>query len=230
MALLLCATVAWPGTVREADLDARWINVLPALGVGIALPLIGVALRATGSGSVGAWTRGDGARLIAGTMLVACALPWIFADVGVPVRRPSLVGRIFLSDQLRTQPGDSVPHPAVHLGVHHGLYGTLLVLTALALSRQLGRVTMTRMRLALGLYLSLMLVYGLANAAEDWELEQIVKRGWTTRELPSVLQPGPTLAWATLIVAAVCVYLLVFRPREHRPPLADAAASASVVH
>ena len=38
-AIALCAVVAWPGVVDQDDLDARWVNVVPALGVGLALAL-----------------------------------------------------------------------------------------------------------------------------------------------------------------------------------------------
>ena len=35
---LLCATIAWPGVIDEADLDAKPSNALAAVGVGIAAP------------------------------------------------------------------------------------------------------------------------------------------------------------------------------------------------
>jgi hypothetical protein len=71
---------------------------------------------------------------------------------------------------------------------------------------------------------SLLLVYGLANAVQDFWLEQVVKRGWTDHRIPSLLRPGPSLAWAGLGVATVLVYLLVFRKRREPPRKAIIAA------
>ena len=46
-AIALCAVVAWPGVVDQDDLDARLVNVVPALGLGLALALtIAATLRA----------------------------------------------------------------------------------------------------------------------------------------------------------------------------------------
>ena len=60
----------------------------------------------------------------------------------------------------------------VHLGHHEGLDGALLAWDALLLSRRrTGRLH--------GWYLALMLTYGVAVAAQDAWLEQVVKRGWT---------------------------------------------------
>jgi hypothetical protein len=57
VAVALCAVVTWPGVVDQADLDAKLVNVLPAIGVVLVLAVslaapdernrIGVA-RATG--------------------------------------------------------------------------------------------------------------------------------------------------------------------------------------
>ncbi|HKD33105.1 MAG TPA: hypothetical protein VKB73_06490, partial [Gaiellaceae bacterium] len=54
--------------------------------------------------------------------------------------------------------------------------------------------------------LSLMLVYGLTNMVNDLWAEQVVKRGWTSWEVPDVLQPKASLAWAAMLVAAALVY------------------------
>ena len=90
-------------------------------------------------------------------------------------------------------------HPeltAVHLGHHHGMDGALLALTALALWRVLPDVRAGVPRLSLGLYLALMLAYGLANAVQDFWLEQLVKRGATSLEIPSLVIPKASPAWA----------------------------------
>jgi hypothetical protein len=199
LAAVLCAVVAWPGVVDQADLDARPVNAIPAAGVAIAAALTVLALARGGLGRRVPWSGWDAARLALAALLVVAALPWIAADVGFSLGGP------FLSDEPRPEPG----RPqliAVHLGHHHGLDGTLLALTALALSRvvsQAGR----RVRPVLAFYLALMLVYGLANALQDFWLEQLVKRGTTSLELPEMTQPGFTPAWAAIVAAAVVVHL-----------------------
>ena len=54
-------------------------------------------------------------------------------------------------------------------------------------------------------YLALMLCYGAANIANDVWLEQVVKRGWTGREIPDMLQPSVSIGWAAIIVAAAAL-------------------------
>src|SRR5215210_5351656 len=39
IALLLCASVAWPGVVEQADLDVKWSNAFAAVGVLVVLLL-----------------------------------------------------------------------------------------------------------------------------------------------------------------------------------------------
>ena len=101
--------------------------------------------------------------------------------------------------------------PPVHLGHHHGLDGLLFAWAALALTRQLGRVASPRWRAPLAAFLGLLLAYGLANAAQDFSLEQVVRRGWAAHELPSVLRPGLTPAWGLLLLAAALVTLVLLR-------------------
>ena len=43
VAIALCAVVVLPGVVRQSNLDARWINVVPAAGVALVLALTLVA-------------------------------------------------------------------------------------------------------------------------------------------------------------------------------------------
>ena len=47
-AIALCAVTAWPGVVDQDDLDARWVNAVPAVGVALALGLTVAATRRTG--------------------------------------------------------------------------------------------------------------------------------------------------------------------------------------
>ena len=191
LAVVLCAVIVVPGVVDQADLDAKWINVVPALGVALALVL---TLRA-GRGGWGD-PRGDRARIAVAIVLGIVALPWIFA----------LTGFYF--------PGSHVLYHGearVHLGEHHGLEGYLLVVTALLLSRQLPRM---RHPTPLGLYLALMIPYGIGNMANDAWYEQVVKRGWIHWRIPGVLEPRPTWMWGLLIVAGVAIFFTAFQQRR----------------
>ena len=93
----------------------------------------------------------------------------------------------------------------VHHGVHHGLQGLLLIVTALLLSRLPNRVS---------LFLALMVAYGLGNIANDDWLEQIAERGWTSWAIPSSLEPRATWTWLAVLLATPVIWLLWFRRRE----------------
>jgi hypothetical protein len=67
------------------------------------------------------------------------------------------------------------------------------------------------LRQGLAAYLALMLCYGVGNYANDFWIEQVVKRGWTTWEIPNVLQPRLTIAWSLIVIAAVVVWALWVR-------------------
>ena len=70
LAVVLCAVIVVPGVIDQADLDAKWINAAPALGVAIALVL---TLRAGRDG----WgdPRGDPIRIGVAVVLGILALP-----------------------------------------------------------------------------------------------------------------------------------------------------------
>jgi len=204
-AAVLCAVVFWPGVVEQSDLDAQPVNALPALGVLIAVVLTGVALARGGIGASrpfgGGW---DVARVAAAVFLAFVSLPWLFAEAGVYVASVPGLG-FFMSDELLPEPG----HPdlrAVHLGHHHGLDGVLLALTAMALSRVVPDIRTPVLRAALGFYLALMLVYGLANALQDFWLEQLLKRGTTSLRLPTMTVPEASWAWAAILGAALLIH------------------------
>jgi hypothetical protein len=203
LAGVMCAVVAWPGVVDQSDLDARPVNAIPAAGVAVAVALTALALARGGLGRRVPWSGWDGLRLALGALLVVTALPWIAADLGVSL------GGLFLSDEPRPEPGQP-QLIAVHLGHHHGLDGTLLALAALALSRIVPQAS-RRVRPVLAFYLALMLVYGLANALQDFWLEQLVKRGTTSLELPEMTRPDFTAAWAAIVAAAAVLHLVARR-------------------
>jgi WD40 repeat protein len=208
-AVLLCAAVFWPGVVDQNDLDARWVNAIAAAGVLLALALtVAVTVRE----GIGPSTRvtGDRARVVAAVVLFALALPWLAAEAGFLIGRWPGFGSIYYSDEWYASFGHARLHHAVHPGHHHGLDGTLLVLTAILLSRTLGRME-APLRTLLGVYLALLSVYGLANLANDFWFEQLVKRGVTSRQLPSMLVPSASLPWLILLALTILAYTLLFR-------------------
>jgi hypothetical protein len=194
VAAVLCAVVFRPGVVHTNNLDAQWINVAPALGVGIACAL------SIGKPQPLGRAPGDRARVACAAALVLVALPWEAAEIGISFGGAPVLGQIFQTDELRHQPGVPGLHPAVHNGFHHGLGGTLLVISALLLTRLLRP---GRMRAVAAGLLALMTAYGLVNIANDAWLEQFVKLGWTDRAIPSVLSPAANWGWAAIVVLAV---------------------------
>jgi hypothetical protein len=193
--IALCAVVVAPGVVSEADLDAKWINAVPAVGVALA-----VALSAGMPERPAPPTRADRVRAAIALGVLALAGPWLAADLGLSFNGVPVLGTLWQSGEPRTQPGLPGLHPAVHHGHHHGMDGALLVWSALVLSRVAGR------RRLLGAYLALMLAYGLGEVANDFWLEQVVKRGWTTWSIPDVTRPSLSVAWAVILAGAAVVY------------------------
>ncbi len=205
----LCAAVFWPGVVDEADLDARPVNALCAVGVLIALVLTALALR-----DGGRWSprqRGDPVRVVVALVALVLALPWLAAELGFFLDGVPLLGRLFQTGRYSSH----VALPGVHHGHHHGIDGVLLLLAALLLSRAVPPLRHRALRVATGLYLALMAAYGIANAANDFWSEQIVKRGWTAWSIPNVLQPTASIAWALIVVGAAALYAIAAtRPSE----------------
>jgi Tol biopolymer transport system component len=209
LAAALCAAVAWPGVVDQVDLDAKWANAIAAAGVVLAVALTVVAFRRDGLGPR-THARGDAVRIVATVALVLVSLPWIAADLGFLIGRWPVLGSVFYSDEWHAPFGHARLHRAVHEGHHHGMDGMLLAVTAILLSRTLG-LTGPRLRRALGAYLGLMLAYGLMNLAQDFWLEQLVKRGVTRVEIPSVLVPSASFAWLVLLGLGALANVLLFR-------------------
>jgi hypothetical protein len=211
-ATVLCATIAVPGVIKQSDLDAKPANLMAGLGVVLALGLTLFALRRTGAGPPAERGRGDRVALWIAVAYTLAALPWIFANLGFYVGDIPGLHAVFMSKKVLPEPGHPHLH-AVHLGNHEGLDGWLLAVTALLLRPALARMRPTRLRPVLGGYLALLLGYGVMVSANDGWNEQLVKRGWTSHGLPSVLNPALNLGWAILIVAAVVLYLAAFRVR-----------------
>ena len=214
LAFVLCATVAYPGVQTESHLDPKWANLPAVLGVATGVVLtVWASLRGRPQ-PVRTTPAGDRARLaVAGTSLFFAA-PYIAAELGFFLDGVPVLGSIFQTGKVRPEPGAGYSHAAVHHGHHHGMDGFLLAVTTLLLSRLLGGIRRPVLRGLTAAYLSLMLVYGLTNQVEDLWIEQVVKRGWTDWQIPNVLHPTASLAWAAMVLAAAFVYLAFFRQRR----------------
>ena len=215
-AIALCAVVYF--AVHQSKLDARPLNAVPALGLALAVALV----LAVGVPPARRTVRGDRVRIALAAVAVFFAAPLIAAELGFFLDGVAFLGWFFETGRLARQPGVAGLHHAVHHGQHHGWQATMLILTALAFSR------LPRPRLLDG-YLALMLAYGVGNLVNDDWLEQVVKRGWTNNEMPSVLTPAANWGWAAVLVGAVAVWALWFRqPRRTTPAPASPAISSSV--
>ena len=208
---LLCFTIGLPGVIDQGDLDARPVNALAAVGVGIALALTLAALVRYGMGRADPWRDGDSLRALAAIVLLLAALPWIFAELGFYISDVPLLGSIFMAKEVVPSPGGEPSLHAVHLGSHHGMDGTALAISALALFRVPRRLASRAGRTAFTGYLSLMLVYGLANALQDFWTEQLVKRGSVSAVIPSLIRPSVSWAWAAMLAAALAICLAASR-------------------
>jgi hypothetical protein len=214
VAIGLCAVVYF--AVDQSDLDAKPLNAVPALGLALAVALV-LAVGVSDARDV----RGDRLRIGLAAVLIFFCAPLVAAELGFFLDGVPLLGRLFETGRLTTQPGVPGLHHAVHHGQHHGWQATMLSLTALAFSR------LPRPR-ALDAYLSLMLAYGIGNLVNDDWLEQVVKRGWTIHEVPSLLTPTPNWGWAAVILAAVAIWRFWFRqPSRTTPAAASPAISSS---
>jgi hypothetical protein len=212
-AIALCAVVYF--AVDQANLDAKPLNAVPALGLALAVVLV----LAVGV-SPERQPRGDRLRIPLAAVLVFFCAPLIAAELGFFLDGVPFLGWFFETGRLAHQPGVAGLHHAVHHGQHHGWEATMLSLTALAFSR------LPRPRL-LDAYLALMLAYGVGNLVNDDWLEQVVKRGWTSHEMPSVLTPAVNWGWAAVLVGAAAVWALWFRqPRRTTPAPASPAISS----
>jgi hypothetical protein len=194
VAIALCALTAF--VVHQSNLDARFVNVLPALGVTIAVALTLRARPLLWLAPAQPWDR---TRIVVAAVVVTAGIEWVFAELGFYAGSPFFTRTVPAGEELS----------AVHFGHHHGLDGVLFVVGALLLSR-------VARSGALRAYVALMFVYGFANAVQDFWGEQLVKRGWIDTKLPSVLLPKFSLAWAIIVAAAALIWLLAPRPTRPR--------------
>lgn len=207
VAVLMCAAVFWPGVVDQADLDARPVNAIAAIGVALVLALSAIALLRLPGRSFAHPDAADVLRVVIATVAFLVALPWIAADLGFYLDEVPGLGDVFQTGKLTWEsPTLHRLFPTVHHGHHHGLDGLLLLLTALVLSRVVPRVRPRLLRVAVGIYLALMAVYAIGNMANDAWDEQVVKRGWTTWRIPDVQRPKLSVAWLLIAVVTVLLY------------------------
>jgi hypothetical protein len=190
-AIALSAVVAWPGVVDQDDLDARLVNVIPALGVALALGLTVAAARRAGWGVAGRLPL-DPVRLTIAVAALVVSIPWIAADLGF-----FLPDGVFIMRRVALDT-DGLPIAAVHLGHHHGFDGTLVALSALLLSRpRLRRGASAGVTVAVT---SLAFAYGIVNCVQDAWNEQLVKRGTLDWKIPSAILPSVSWIWLVIVV------------------------------
>ena len=214
IAIALCAVVYF--AVDQSNLDAKPLNVVPALGLALAIALV-LAVGVSGVRRM----CGDRVRVGLAAVLIFFCAPLIAAELGFFLDGVPFLGWFYETGRLTTQPGEHVLHHAVHHGQHHGWQATMLSLTALAFSR------LPRPRI-MDAYLALMLAYGIGNLVNDDWLEQVVKRGWTNHEVPNLLVPAANWGWAAVVVGALAVWWLWFRqPSRTTPAGASPAISSS---
>ena len=192
-AVALCAVVAWPGVVDQDDLDARLVNAIPALGVGVALALTIAAGRRSGWGVTGRLPL-DPLRLGIAAVALVVSIPWIAADLGFFLPDGVFIMRRVALDTY------GLPIAAVHLGHHHGMDGTLVALSALLLSRP--RLRRGTIATATGALTSLAFAYGIVNCTQDAWNEQLVKRGTLDWKIPSAILPSLSWIWLAILVLA----------------------------
>ena len=199
-AIALCAVTAVPGVVDQHDLDARWVNAVPAAGVAIALGLTAVAARRAGRGVAPPLSL-DRARIVLAAVSLVISIPWIAAILGF-----YLPDGIFIMERPGIE-ADGTTIAAVHLGQHHGFMGALIVVSALLLSRP--RLPPGRLAWAIRLYVSLAFAYGAVNMTQDAWNEQLWKRGTVDWKIPAALEPRPEPIWlVTLALAALAALAL----------------------
>ena len=192
-AIALCAVVAWPGVVDQDDLDARLVNAIPALGVGLALGLTVAAGRRAGWSVAGRLPL-DAVRLGIAVVVLVLSIPWIAAEFGVFLPDGVFIMRRVAPDT------DGLPIAAVHLGHHHGFDGALVALSALLLSRP--RLRCGTPAWATVAVTALAFAYGIVNCVQDAWNEQLVKRGTLDWKIPDAILPSLSWIWVAILVLA----------------------------
>lgn len=202
--------------VRQANFDVKPLNAVPAIGL-----LLAVALVLAVGVPEERLRRGDTLRVALAAVMLFFAVPLIAAALGFFLDGVPFFGWFFETSRMTHEPGVHGLRLAVHHGEHHGWQCTMLALGALGLSR------LPRPRF-MDAVLALMLCYGVVDLVNDDWLEQVVKRGWTTHQVPPVQYPALNWGWAAIVVGTVLVWWFWFRqPSRTMPAVASSAISAS---
>ena len=176
-AIALCATM--PLFVSQSHLNARWQNLVPGIGVALALGLGVAAIRRAGT-SLQPRLPGDPVRLILAAVVLVLSLPWIAAELGFHLPGISSWGRA-LPNGGRAPRGGGAPRRAPRMAW----------LADATLRAFLSRVQAAgRLRISLLVGTAALAAYGAVNATQDFWQEQLVKRGTVDWAIPSALYPG----------------------------------------
>lgn len=209
-AVALSAGVFVPGVAEAEEVEVA-LNPQRVVAAGAVLTLFLQTVRAArryGVRGLRPRIAGDLPRLVLAAAIAFAALPWFAADLTLSLDHVPGLSRVFLTDVLRSEPARTGLNPAVHDGHHHGMDGALLALAALAMSRLVHQLDGWR-RAALAGLCGLLLVYGFANALEDFWLEQVVKRGASTYVFPKMLTPRGAAAFGWIALAGIAISALI---------------------
>ena len=200
------------GGAEETEVEVRAVSALAILGVAIAAALTVTSARHGGVARIHRSIPGDRVRVGIAILIGLVSIPWLAADLGIAVDQIPVFNRIFISEAVAPDPGHPKPFSAVHDGHHHGMDGVLIVWSALLLTRLLPDVGGKRLRAFLSPYVALMLVFGLANAIQDFWTEQLFKRAVVSWDMPRFTRVTADPHWIVLLVIAVTAYTLAIRP------------------
>jgi hypothetical protein len=207
LAAALCLVAGVPGVVKQSDLDFKPINLVPAAGVAITAILVAIAIRVRGIGPVERWRGSDTVAAVVGGIFLIAGLPWVLAQAGFYIESVPVLGRVFMSKGTE----NGIEEIYVHLGDHHGYSGLLILISALVLRRVIGLLQPFWLDRALSAYVAFMLAYGIANFIQDGWYEQIVKRGWSSYDIPNTTVPALTPVWGLIVLGAVVFWFVMFR-------------------
>jgi hypothetical protein len=221
LSIALCCTIALPGVIEPAHLEAKPSNIPAALGTGLALALTFLALRTPGEPPVR--TRIDRVLLLVLAVFLLASIPWMLANVGIYAGDIPGIRAVFMSKQVVPEP-HHLHLRAVHLGNHDGFDGLLLAVTAVVGIRLLPQLRSHRLQAVARAYLCVLVVYGLAVATADFWLEQIVKRGWIDERMPGLMRPNLSLPWIGILAAALALNFVITARRPQRESNLDCAS------
>ena len=149
-----------PLFVSQSHLNARWQNLVPAVGVALALGLAVAAMRRAGASFQPRLPGRSACGSSLAVVVLVLSLPWIAAELGF-----HLPGDVFMGPELLRDGRTGSLEAAVHLGEHHGWHGSLLLLSALVLSRVQAA---GRLRIWLLVGTAALAAYGAVNATQDF--------------------------------------------------------------